>query len=171
METDQLLDKINIWIRSSIPFFVVLFFLLFGLSPTKVPGLVEILPIYSIIGAYYWSIYKPNLFSYGSGFVIGIIEDFLFGLPLGSSPLVILIIQWVIFNQQKLFTDDSFKNTWFAFCFICFASLLLKWVIISILSGTSFFSLVDLLFTYFLTLAFYPCAAWVFTRVRILVFT
>jgi len=84
--------------------------------------------------------------------------------------LTILTVQWVIFNQQKLFSDDSFKNTWLAFSFICFAALILKWVFISILSETSFSSLIDLLFTYILTLAFYPLSAWVFTKVRNLVF-
>ena len=171
MEADQFLDKLNIWLRSAIPFVVVLIFILFGLSPTKVSGLVEVLPIYSIIGAYYWSVYKPDLFSYGSGFSLGLIEDILFGLALGSSSLTILAFQWVIFNQQKLFSDDSFKNTWLAFSLICFAALILKWVIISILSETSFSSLIDLLFTYILTLAFYPFSAWVFTKVRNLVFT
>ena len=166
MESDQILDKLIFWLRSSIPFVTVLILLLFGLAPTKIPGFSYVVPIYSIIGVYYWSMYKPELFSYGSGFSLGLFEDLLIGLPLGSSSLVILFIQWVIFNQQKLFADDSFVSDWIVFCFISSVALIVKWILIFILSEISFTSFVDLVFVYLLTIFIYPLIALVFTKVR-----
>lgn len=46
--------------RHMVPFIVTLMLVLLAATPTHVPGVVRVGPMLSLIGVYYWSVYRPT---------------------------------------------------------------------------------------------------------------
>ena len=160
------LQKLDARARMILPFGLTVVVLLFGLTPTYLPGLAQITPMYTLVAIYFWAIYRPDLLGYGLGFGTGILEDLLTGAPLGVGALTILLTQWVVFNQQKFFHAKPFAITWFAFGLVAFGAMLLKWVCIGLVTTSGFTPLGDLFAAYLITLAVYPIIAWLFSKAR-----
>ena len=160
------LQKLDARARMILPFGLTVVVLLFGLTPTYIPGLAQITPMYTLVAIYFWAIYRPDLLGYGLGFGIGILEDLLTGAPLGVGALTILLTQWVVFNQQKFFHAKPFAITWFAFGLVAFGAMLLKWVCIGLVTTSGFTPVGDLFAAYLITLAVYPIIAWLFSKAR-----
>lgn len=161
------LQKLDARARMILPFGLTAVVLLFGLTPTYIPGLAQITPMYTLVAIYFWAIYRPDLLGYGLGFAIGILEDLLTGAPLGVGALTILLTQWVVFNQQKFFHAKPFAITWFAFGLVAFGAVLLKWVCIGLVASSGFTPFGDLFAAYLITLAVYPIIAWLFSKAQI----
>jgi cell shape-determining protein MreD len=64
---------------------------------------------------YYWVLRKPQTLGYGFIFLSGIINDVVYGLPLGSSPLSLLIISAVAAYVRVLTVRISLFNDWISF--------------------------------------------------------
>jgi rod shape-determining protein MreD len=152
--------------RRILPFGLTMIVLLFGLTPTHVPGLAQITPMYALIAVYFWSIYRPDLLGYGSGFAIGVLEDLLTGSPLGVGALTLLLTQWVVFNQQKLLHAKSFAVTWFTFVLVAFGAAFLKWLCIGLVAESGFTPFGDLFSAYLMTVTVYPVIAWLFSKAQ-----
>ena len=152
--------------RNILPFGLTVVVMLFGLTPTYVPGLSQITPLYTLVAIYFWAIYRPDLLGYGLAFAIGILEDLLTGAPLGVGALTLLLTQWVVFNQQKFFHAKTFAITWFAFVLVAFGAVLLKWFFIGVVADGGFTPFGDLFAAYLITLAIYPLIAWLFSKAQ-----
>jgi rod shape-determining protein MreD len=158
--------KLDARVRTILPFSLTVTVLLFGMTPTYVPGLAQITPMYTLVAVYFWAIYRPDLLGYGLGFAIGVLEDLLTGAPLGVGTLVLLLIQWVVFNQHKFFHAKPFVITWFAFGLVAFGAVLLKWVGVGLVSSSGPTPFGDVFASYLITVAVYPIVAWLFSKVR-----
>lgn len=64
--------------------------------PVLGPGLGTPLPVVAVISVCYWSLYRPEGLDPLSIFVLGIVCDALAGLPLGTVPIVLLLLRLVI---------------------------------------------------------------------------
>ena len=66
---------------------------------------------FNFIVVYYWVLRQPQTLGYGYIFISGLINDVIFGLPLGSTSLTLLIISGiaayvrVVTVRVTLFTD------------------------------------------------------------------
>jgi rod shape-determining protein MreD len=159
-------QKVDSRARRILPFGLTMIVLLFGLTPTHIPGLAQITPMYALVAVYFWSIYRPDLLGYGSGFAIGVLEDLLTGAPLGAGALTLLLTQWVVFNQQKFFHAKPFVVTWFAFVLVAFGAAFLKWFCIGLVTESGFTPFGDLFAAYLITVAVYPVIAWLFSKAQ-----
>lgn len=166
MQQLTLWQKLDSQARNIVPFGLALMVLLFGLTPTYLPGLAQITPLYTLIAVYFWAVYRPDLLGYGLGFVLGILEDLLTGAPLGVGALSLLLTQWIVFNQQKFFHAKPFAVTWFAFTIVAFGAIILKWTCIGLIGDSGFTPFGDLFTTYLLTVAIYPVIAWLFSKAQ-----
>src|SRR4051812_6547521 len=95
------LQRMDMLARRMVPFALTLTLMLFALTPAQIPALSHLTPMYALAAVYFWSIYRPDLIGYGTVFGLGILEDLLTGTPLGSSALVLLLCQYVVFQQPK----------------------------------------------------------------------
>ena len=159
-------QKVDSRARRILPFGLTMIVLLFGLTPTYVPGLSQITPMYALIAVYFWSIYRPDLLGYGSGFAIGVLEDLLTGAPLGVGALTLLLTQWIVFNQQKFFHAKPFAVTWFTFVLVAFGAAFLKWICIGLVEESGLTPFGDLFAAYLITVAVYPVIAWLFSKAQ-----
>ena len=64
---------------------------------------------------YYWVLRKPQLLSYGFIFISGIITDVVFGLPLGVTPLNLLVVAAVAAYVRVVTVRISLINDWISF--------------------------------------------------------
>ena len=64
---------------------------------------------------YYWVLRKPQAIGYGFIFLSGIISDVIFGLPMGSTPLALLIIASVASYVRVVTVRISLLNDWISF--------------------------------------------------------
>lgn len=166
MAQPTVLEKLDARARMVLPFGLTLVLVLFGMTPTHIPGLAQITPMYALIAVYFWSIYRPDLLGYGLGFFIGILEDLLTGAPLGVGALTILLTQWVLFNQQKFFNAKPFAITWFTFVLVALGAAMLKWLFIGLIDDGGFTPFGDLFASYLITVAVYPVIAWIFSKAQ-----
>ena len=84
----------------------------------------------SYILVYFWVLRQPNVLGYGFIFLSGIINDVVFGLPLGVNALSLLVIAAVAAYVRVLTVRITLMNDWISFIpallfanFIYFSSL------------------------------------------------
>ena len=153
--------------RRLVPFGVTLVLMLFALTPTYIPGLSHITPMYPLMAVYFWSIYRPDLLGYGSTFAIGVLEDLLAGTPLGSSALILLLCQWVVFHQQKFFNNKPFGVMWGAFALLAAAAALLRYLCVGLVTVTGFTPPGEMFAAYLMTIAIYPVVGWFLAKAHV----
>ena len=150
--------------RRWLPFAITLVLLLLTVTPTHIPGLAGFSPMFALIAVYFWSIYQPDLFGYGSAFVIGVMEDILLGLPLGTGALVLLVVRAVVMSQQKFFYNKPFVITWVAFVSVAFGAALVRWATVSLLGETDVIAFGPVFGAFLMTVSIYPLIGWLLAQ-------
>ncbi len=69
----------------------------------------------SYILVYFWVLRQPNVLGYGFIFLSGIINDVVFGLPLGVNALSLLVIAAVAAYVRVLTVRITLMNDWISF--------------------------------------------------------
>ena len=64
---------------------------------------------------YYWVLRRPQLLGYGFIFISGIIYDVVFGLPIGVTPLSLLVVAAVAAYVRVVTVRISLINDWISF--------------------------------------------------------
>jgi rod shape-determining protein MreD len=160
------LQRFDGFLRRQLPLALTLILVLFALTPTQIPGLTHVTPMYGLAAIYFWSIYRPDLIGYGASFGIGILEDLLTGSPLGSSALAYLVCQYVVFHQQKFFNAKPFGIFWLAFAVLAFAAGFMKWIAVGLVGQAGFTPFGDVFACVCMTAAVYPLIAWLLAQAQ-----
>ena len=69
----------------------------------------------SYILVYFWVLRQPNVLGYGFIFLSGIITDVVFGLPIGVTPLNLLVVAAVAAYVRGVTVRISLINDWISF--------------------------------------------------------
>ena len=64
---------------------------------------------------YFWVLRRPQILGYGFIFLSGIISDVVFGLPVGATPLALLILAAVATYVRLVTVTISLLNDWISF--------------------------------------------------------
>jgi len=154
------LDK---FARDLTPFGLTFALLVIDAVPFHIPGFAQVAPLLPLIGIYFWSVYRPDLMPTVAVFLLGILHDFLAGLPVGVSAVTFLAVQGAGLAQRGFFFGKSFLMVWFGFVIVAAGALSIQWLLISIVSG-DFVDARSALYQYGLTAAVFPVLAWLLTR-------
>ncbi len=146
--------------RSLFPFLVTLFLAILSTVPFRLPEFSAIMPAMTLIAVFYWLVHKPQLLPVWAVGTIGLLQDLLSGGPPGVSIVVFLLLQVVVDRQRKLFLSASFVLIWAVFMALAAAALALAWGL-TCLASTAYFDPRPIFFQYLLTIAVYPCFAWI----------
>jgi rod shape-determining protein MreD len=160
-------QKFDYVARRCVPLTITIFLLLFSMIPLHLPGVPSLAPMYTMMAVYFWSIYRPEGFGYGAAFAIGVLEDLLVGTPLGSSALALLICQWLVFNQQKFFSNRPFLEVWLAFAVVTVGTGLVRWFCAGLIGAGGFTPLGDTAGSIVLTMVAYPLIGWLLARAQL----
>lgn len=159
--TPSIWHRIDLLARQLTPSFLTLILVIISVVPMRILEFTSITPLLPLISIYHWTIFRPNLLPIYAVFLIGVLQDILTGSPVGVNALVFLLVYGAVLAQNVFFIGKSFFVLWIGFALIAAGASTLSWLVISILN----FTIIDaqiVIVQYFLTLGFYPAAAWAF---------
>jgi rod shape-determining protein MreD len=151
--------------RNGTPGLLALIFVFLSLVPYNFPGSAQLVPPLALMAVFYWGVYRPDLLPGPLAFVLGLLQDFLSGGPLGMWAAVFLLVLMVTASQRRFFLGKMFVVEWLGFALVTPVVFLAIWFIGSIYVG----AIVDpgaLFVQAFLTIAFYPGLSWSMSAVR-----
>ncbi len=152
-------------LRGLTPFVLTIGLVLISVLPIPVPGTSPITPALTLMAVYYWSVYRPDLLPIAATFIIGVVQDTLSGAPLGMTSLVLLSVQGVVMAQYRFFNGRTFMVEWWGFLVIAPGAITAAYLLATIYSGT-LLSVRPFGFQLMLTVALYPCIAWLLARAK-----
>ena len=141
--------------QNFIPLFSSLLACIFVTVPVSPPGSLMLLPMLGPAFAFYWSLYRFDLFSNWSAFIVGFFSDILYGTPLGIGPLLFIALRELASRFSPHLMDTSFIFSWITASVSLFLYTVLSWLFISIYFW-SYSSIMPFLFQLILTILLYP---------------
>jgi rod shape-determining protein MreD len=152
-------------LRALAPLAVALAAVLLDVLPFLGLGPWGITPFSTLCVVYFWSLYRPDLFGAAAAFATGIVYDALAGLPLGLTALILLLVRQLVVVQQRFFLARSFPVVWCCFLLLAPAVEIARWLLVSLWWGR-LFALAPVLLSLLLTIALYPLASLLLTRIH-----
>lgn len=162
----SLFQRMDLWVRHCVPVGTALALLLLNLVPTRIPGFAGVTPGLVLMAAFYWSIYRPDLFTPVSAFLVGVVYDVLAGTPVGVTPFVLLAVQGATASQRRFFLGNTFFVAWWGFGLVALGAMALQWVLVSAVLGRVVETRA-VVFSYLLTLSVYPVVSWTLARTQV----
>src|SRR4029077_6743870 len=80
--------------------------------PLQIPGYAALTPVFTLMAAYHWTIYRPDLLPPVALFVIGLTEDLLAGSPIGVNALLLLLTRIAVLGYRRYFVNRMFPFVW-----------------------------------------------------------
>ena len=152
-------------VRGLTPFILTLSLAMLTVVPLRIPDFAPVTPMLTVIAVYYWSIYRPDLLPMAAVFAVGVFQDALAGMPLGLSALVLITVQYTVIAQRRFFHSKTFLVEWWGFMLVAPGAAFAGWLLASLYFG-ALVSPRPLGFQLLLSVALYPCLAWLFTRAQ-----
>ncbi|HUA51241.1 MAG TPA: rod shape-determining protein MreD [Candidatus Sulfotelmatobacter sp.] len=158
-----LLQRLDLTLRCMTPFVITLFLALVPVLPLHLPHETDLVPAFTLMSVFYWTVYRPDLMPASAVFAIGVIQDFAAGAPLGVTSLILLGTHGVVLGQRRLFVGKPFAMAWAGFALVDAAAAAVSWSFASLLAGEPLAVAASLL-QFVVTLAVFPILAWFFVR-------
>jgi rod shape-determining protein MreD len=158
-------QKMDQTARNLFPLGMALLAIVFAATPFYLPGYGAVVPNFALMVAFYWSIYRPDLFPAAAVFAIGLIQDAMMGTPLGLNALVLLGVHGIVVSQRRFFQGKSFTVIWSAFAFVAFGAGLVSWLL-AVIFGGGMIGPWPAFFSASLTFALYPIVGWLLARIH-----
>jgi len=136
-----------------------------SLLPLHIPGYAALTPAFTLMAAYHWTIYRPDLLPPLALFIVGVAQDVLVGAPAGVSALMLLVARGLVLAHRRYFIDRLFSFVWGGFTLLTAVAMAGLWALHCLLDWT----MLDLRSTMFravLTVAFFPAASVLLGRMQ-----
>ena len=123
----------------------------------------DVAPRLGVTAVIFWTVYRPDLFGYGSAFFLGIVADLMTGLPLGITALVLVLVRHGVLTRRRYFLRKSFHIVWAEYALVVIAAAIIDWMLAALYLWTNPGLLVHV-FQVLLTLALFPGVYWLLAR-------
>jgi rod shape-determining protein MreD len=133
--------------------------------PVRIPGYAALTPAFTLMAAYHWTIYRPDLLPASVLFGIGLAEDLVTGGPVGITALLLLIARAAVLNLRRYFVNRGFAFVWAGFTVLAVLGMLFLWVVHCALDLT-ILDFRSTLFRTVLTIASFPAASFLVGRAQ-----
>ena len=153
-------DTFSVWWYRSLPFIISVIMLLFSFIPLNSELANNARPAVGLMCAYFWLVYRPDLFNMFSVFILGFISDVISLSPIGSSIISYLLMYVLVMHLIRYLNGKAFIVIWSGLALLLAAALLIKWVVLSIYYN-EILPFGILIFSYMVSLAIYPVIGWV----------
>ena len=160
----SLSDTIDVHSRLLAPQIVAVLLLLTSMLTVSLPSIGYIIPLLNIMIIYYWSVYRPELMPAWFVFVLGLLQDALYGTPLGMTAFINLLLRVVVVSQRRLFIKASYIAVWIGFLVFSFGVSVISWFLFS-LYNQAIMPPHGAFIQWLLSAAFYSCIHWVLNLV------
>jgi rod shape-determining protein MreD len=148
-----------------IPVATTVLAMLLSIQPINIPGYAAVTPAFTLMAAYHWTIYRPDVLPAFSLFIIGTAQDLISGGVPGVTALLLLLAYAIVFNNRQHFVNRPFPFVWAGFTLLTCGAMLLLWVLHSLLA----MELPDFRSTVFravLTISVFPVASFLLGRTQ-----
>ena len=161
----NLWQRLDLLARNLSPFAITTLVILFGMVPLGLPEISPVLPSLALIAVYYWTVHRPDLLPIWAVFLIGLFQDLMGGGAMGTGTLILLLVHAIVGRQRRYFANASFLGLWFVFVPVAAGAEAALWLLTSAYHGVIFDSQ-PAIFQCLMTIALYPCLAWVFAQAQ-----
>jgi rod shape-determining protein MreD len=142
----------------------VFILLLLGVFPRRLFLIPDLLPLLPLIAIHYWRLFRPQLMPYWTILLLGIIQDAVFGLPIGLSGFLYMFYMLVLDSQRRIFVREAFIAIWFGFAVMSLIFVIIQWGMLWWLENIAA-PLKNPLISWLLTSCFYPALHLLFNKV------
>lgn len=131
----------RIYFRLQFPALLALMFSLYGFVNAGLLPRPELRPLTTVIFLFYWACYWPRLMHPSMLFIIGFLEDVLYGSVLGLHPFLYLLIYLLVLSQRRLILKEPFPVIWAIFAFSTFVYTILSLLAFRLFEGHVYFGI------------------------------
>ena len=155
MAFDDSGENFKAYLQKMLPFVSSVVFLFCSYLPFDLLPIKTIHPELIFVCIYFWMIHRPDLFGLLSVFFLGLIDDLISNVPMGTNVFAVLILFAFLSNLLRFFNGKSFVITWYGFMFVAFVAFFSKWFILSVYYS-QFLPLGMVCFSFLYSVAIYP---------------
>ena len=159
------LPRVNGGIARLLPIATTALAALISILPLKIPGYAALTPAFTLMAAYHWTIYRPDLLPPLALFALGVAEDLVVGAPVGVTALLLLLVYSVVLSYRRYFVNRTFPFVWSGFTILTMSAMLGLWAVYSMLDLT-LLSIRNTIFRGVLTIAIFPVASFLLGRTQ-----
>jgi rod shape-determining protein MreD len=159
------LPRVNNGAARLLPVATTLFAAVISVLPLQIPGYAALTPVFTLMAAYHWTIYRPDLLPPLALFAVGLTEDLLAGSPIGVNALLLLLTRVAVLGYRRYFINRTFPFVWTGFTLLTGVAMFGLWVLHCILN----LNLLDFRSTVIraaLTIAMFPLASFLLGRAQ-----
>lgn len=158
-------QNLDLAARKLTPFLLTLVLVILNLVPLHLPGYAAISPTFALMAVYYWALHRPSLLPSGAVFIIGLLQDFLSGGPIGQNAAILILVYFVAVSQARFFYGKSFFVVWWGFMMVSLGAALLEWLIVCLFT-TAIVDPEPAFYECAMNIAAYPLFGWLFVQVH-----
>ena len=143
------------WFYRGMPLLVSTVLVLFSFLPLKSEIADNARPAVGLKCAYFWLVYRPDLFNLPVVFVLGMIADAASAVPFGAGLTAMLVMYLLVTNLIRYLNGRIFIVLWIGIAALLPVCLLTEWMLLSFYHERAL-PLSLLFFSYLTSLACYP---------------
>ena len=159
------LPRVNNGAARLLPVATTLLAAVISVLPLQIPGYAALTPVFTLMAAYHWTIYRPDLLPPVALFGIGIAEDLLAGSPIGVNALLLLLTRVAVLSHRRYFINRNFPFVWTGFTLLAALAMLGLWGLHCVLD-LSLLDFRNAVIRAALTIAMFPLASFVLGRAQ-----
>jgi rod shape-determining protein MreD len=131
----------------------------------QIPGYAALTPVFTLMAAYHWTIYRPDLLPPIALFAVGLTEDLLAGSPVGVNALLLLLTRIAVLGYRRYFINRNFPFVWSGFTLLAVVAMFGLWALHCMLD-LSFLDFRNAVIRAALTIAIFPLASFMLGRTQ-----
>ena len=159
------LPRVNSGLARLLPVATTVLAAVIAILPVRVPGYAALVPAFTLMAVYHWTIYRPDLLPPIGIFAIGLAQDVLSGAAIGIGALLLLLARGAVLRYRRLFINCTFPFVWGGFMLLAGAVMFGLWLVHSVLQ-LNLFDLRSTVFRTALTVAMFPVASFALGRTQ-----
>jgi len=159
------LPRVNNGAARMLPVATTLLAAVVSVLPVQIPGYAALTPVFTLMAAYHWTIYRPDLLPPIALFAIGLTEDLLAGSPIGVNALLLLLTRVAVLGYRRYFINRNFPFVWTGFTLLAAAAMLGLWALHCMLD-LSILDFRNAVVRAALTVAMFPLASFMLGRAQ-----
>jgi rod shape-determining protein MreD len=159
------LPRVNNGAARLLPVATTLLAAVISVLPLQIPGYAALTPVFTLMAAYHWTIYRPDLLPPIALFGVGLTEDLLAGSPIGVNALLLLLTRVGVLSYRRYFINRNFPFVWTGFALLTSVAMLGLWGLHCILN-LSLLDFRNAVIRAALTVAMFPLASFMLGRAQ-----
>jgi len=159
------LPRVNNGAARLLPVATTLLAAVISVLPLQIPGYAALTPVFTLMAAYHWTIYRPDLLPPVALFAIGLTEDLLAGSPVGVNALLLLLTRIGVLSYRRYFVNRNFPFVWTGFTLLTVTAMLGLWALHCVID-LSLLDFRNAVIRAALTIAIFPLASFLLGRAQ-----